>query len=51
MNAQQKSLDFLESRRKYWDYSVISLCVYGNPGYNTVLFTWTRTKALDTMGY
>ena len=19
--------------------------------YNTVLFTWTRTKALDTMGY
>lgn len=28
----KKAWIFLESRRKYWDYSVISLCVYGNPG-------------------
>ena len=34
----KKAWIFLESRRKYWDYSVISLCVYGNPGwkYNAV---------------
>ena len=28
----KKAWIFWESRRKYWDYSVISLCVYGNPG-------------------
>ena len=27
----KKAWIFWESRRKYWDYSVISLCVYGNP--------------------
>ena len=29
----KKAWIFWESRRKYWDYSVISLCVYGNPGF------------------
>ena len=29
----KKAWIFWESRRKYSDYSVISLCVYGNPGY------------------
>ena len=28
----KKAWIFWESRRKYSDYSVISLCVYGNPG-------------------
>lgn len=34
----KKAWIFWESRRKYSDYSVISLCVYGNPGYNNKAF-------------
>ena len=32
----KKAWIFWESRRKYWDYSVISLCVYGNPGFKCI---------------
>ena len=34
MNGSKKAWIFWESRRKYSDYSVISLCVYGNPGFH-----------------
>lgn len=50
----KKAWIFWESRRKYWDYSVISLCVYGNPGKKTArrielekgLLNWLRQRSL-----
>ena len=42
----KKAWIFWESRRKYWDYSVISLCVYGNPGYQTDSVAGTKTLFL-----
>ena len=39
----KKAWIFWESRRKYWDYSVISLCVYGNPGISTGRYDSSRS--------
>ena len=40
----KKAWIFWESRRKYSDYSVISLCVYGNPGYRVQI--WTKNHGM-----